>query len=141
MHLRGEACYLVLNKQRRHVIDTRRIRRFLAEVTAYQGIEARELSVVFISDPMMQEYNRKYRGFDKPTDVLSFRGGGDYLGDILISAETAYQQARRSPVLTFESNIRRLVLHGVLHLAGYDHETDNGEMRAIERRMRRKFQC
>ena len=141
MHLRAEPCYLVLNKQRKHAIDTRRIQRFLAEVTAIQGIEARELSVVFISDPKMREYNRKYRGFDKPTDVLSFRGGGDYLGDILISAETAYQQARRSSVLTFDSNIRRLVLHGFLHLAGYDHETDKGEMRAIERRMRRKFQC
>jgi len=141
LHLRAEPCYLVLNKQRKHAIDTRRIRRFLAAVTSYQGIDARELSVVFISDPMMQDYTRKYRGFDKPTDVLSFRGSGDYLGDILISAETAYQQARRSHILTFETNIRRLVLHGVLHLAGYDHETDNGEMRAIERRMRRKFQC
>jgi len=141
LQLRAEPCYLVLNKQRKHAIDTRRIRRFLAEVTTYQGIDARELSVVFISDPMMQDYNRKYRGFDKPTDVLSFRGNENYLKDILISAETAYQQARRSHGLTFETNIRRLVLHGVLHLAGYDHETDNGEMRAIERRMRRKFQC
>jgi probable rRNA maturation factor len=141
LHLRVEPCYLVLNKQRKHAIDTRGIRQFLAQVTAFQGIAASELSVVFISDSVMQNYNRKYRGMDKPTDVLSFRGGGDYLGDILISAETAYEQARRSSVLTFETNIRRLVLHGVLHLAGYDHETDNGEMRAIERRMRRKFQC
>jgi len=131
----------VLNKQRKHAIDTRGIRQFLAQVTAFQGIAASALSVVFISDSVMQDYNRKYRGMDKPTDVLSFRGDADYLGDILISAETAYEQARRSSVLTFETNIRRLVLHGVLHLAGYDHETDNGEMRAIERRMRRKFQC
>ena len=141
MHLRVEPCYLVLNKQRKHAIDTRGIRQFLAQVTAFQGIAASALSVVFISDSVMQDYNRKYRGMDKPTDVLSFRGDADYLGDILISAETAYEQARRSSVLTFETNIRRLVLHGVLHLAGYDHETDNGEMRAIERRMRRKFQC
>jgi len=141
LHLRAQSCYVVLNKQRKHAIDTRRIYHFLAEVTSSQGMQARELSVVFVNDPTMRDYNRKYRGFDKPTDVLSFRGSGDYLGDILISAETAYAQARRSPVLTFETNIRRLILHGILHLAGYDHETDNGEMRAIERRMRRKFQC
>ena len=117
------------------------MRRFLAELTLAQRKQAVSLSVVFISDQAMRTYNNKYRGFDKPTDVLSFRGDGDYLGDILISAETAFQQSRRSPSLTFESNIRRLVLHGFLHLAGYDHETDNGEMRAIERRLRRKFQC
>jgi len=99
------------------------------------------LSVVFITDQAMRIYNSKYRGFDKSTDVLSFRGEGDYLGDILISAETAFQQSRRSPTLTFDSNIRRLVLHGFLHLAGYDHEADNGEMRVLERRLRRQFQC
>jgi probable rRNA maturation factor len=55
--------------------------------------------------------------------------------------ETAFSQARKSPVLTLESNIRRLALHGFLHLTGYDHETDNGEMRAIENRLRRKYKC
>ena len=89
----------------------------------------------------MQTYNRKYRGHDKPTDVLSFRGDESYLGDILISVETAFRQASRSSTLSFDSNIRRLLLHGFLHLSGYDHETDNGEMRAIERRLRRTFKC
>ena len=55
----------------------------------------------------MRSYNRKYRGFDRTTDVLSFCGDGDYLGDILISVETAYAQARKSPVLTLEANLRR----------------------------------
>ncbi|MBI4475457.1 MAG: rRNA maturation RNase YbeY [Acidobacteria bacterium] len=90
---------------------------------------------------MIRKYNRDYRGFDKPTDVLSFRGDDDYLGDILISAETAYNQARKSRMLTFEANVQRLALHGLLHLMGYDHETDEGRMRAIERRLRRRFQC
>ena len=63
------------------------------------------------------------------------------LGDILISSETAYNQARKFKNTRFETNIRRLLLHGLLHLMGYDHETDNGEMRAIERRLRRRFQC
>ncbi len=100
-----------------------------------------EFSVVFITDGVMRDYNHRYRGMDKATDVLSFEGDGGYLGDILISTETAWAQARQSRTLSFDDNIRRLLLHGFLHLSGYDHETDNGEMRAIERRLRRKFQC
>jgi probable rRNA maturation factor len=132
---------LVLNKQRKHAIDMAAIKSFLSDLTKGEGKHAMSLSVVLLDDEAMQEYNRKYRGFDKATDVLSFRGDGDYLGDILISVETAFAQARKSPVLTLESNIRRLALHGFLHLTGYDHETDNGEMRAIENRLRRKYKC
>jgi probable rRNA maturation factor len=89
----------------------------------------------------MRGYNHRYRGYDKPTDVLSFRGENDYLGDILISSETAYNQALKSETLSFETNLRRLILHGLLHLMGYDHETDEGQMRAFERRLRRRFKC
>jgi probable rRNA maturation factor len=131
----------LLNKQRKHPIDTRDIRRFVADLTAAMGRSAAEFSVVFITDEVMRTYNQRYRGMDKATDVLSFEGEGDYLGDILISTETAWAQARKSPTLSFDDNVRRLLLHGFLHLSGYDHETDNGEMRAIERRLRRKFQC
>src|SRR5262245_29096790 len=105
------------------------------------GVERSEFSVVFVTDGMIRRYNRDYRGFDKPTDVLSFLGDDGYLGDILISSETAYNQARKSKTLSFENNLRRLALHGVLHLMGYDHETDHGEMKALERRLRRRFQC
>jgi probable rRNA maturation factor len=105
------------------------------------GVERSEFCVVFVTDDTMRRYNREYRGFDKSTDVLSFSGDDDYLGDILISSETAYNQARNSKTLSFETNIRRLLLHGLLHLVGYDHETDNGEMRILERRLRRRFQC
>jgi probable rRNA maturation factor len=132
---------LVLNKQRKHAIDTGSVKRFLSELTQIQGYHNTAISVVLVTDNAMRVYNRKYRGFDKTTDVLSFRGDGDYLGDILISVETAFNQLRKSPSLNLESNIRRLVLHGFLHLSGYDHETDNGEMRAIELRLRRKYKC
>jgi probable rRNA maturation factor len=141
MELPHRPSYLVINKQRRHAIDNRNLRRFLSSLTPELGIASSAFSVVLITDEMMRSYNRKYRGFDKPTDVLSFRGDGGYLGDILISSETAYNQARQSSTLSFETNVRRLILHGLLHLMGYDHETDDGQMRAIERRMRRRFQC
>ena len=133
--------YHVLNRQRRHAVDARRVRQFLSQLTLQLGRPAASLSVVFVTDEAMRMYNRNYRGLDKATDVLSFAGDDGYLGDILISAETAYNQARKSGKLSFETNIRRLILHGLLHLMGYDHETDNGEMRAIERRLRRRFQC
>jgi probable rRNA maturation factor len=133
--------YYLLNRQRKHRIDSRGIRRFLAGLVREIGRQEASFTVVFVTDDAMHEYNLRYRHRDKPTDVLSFAGDDGYLGDIVISTETAWEQARRSPRLSFDDNIRRLTLHGLLHLSGYDHETDNGEMRAIERRLRRKFQC
>ena len=136
--------YQLLNRQRKHRIDSRGVRQFLSglvrEISRSEAPEA-SFSVVFVTDRVMHAYNLRYRQMDKPTDVLSFRGEGGYLGDILISTETAWEQSRKSQTLSFDDNIRRLLLHGVLHLSGYDHETDNGEMRTIERRLRRKFQC
>jgi probable rRNA maturation factor len=91
----------------------------------------------------MRALNRDFRGFDKPTDVLSFRtsrkGGSEgYLGDIVISVETADRQARRLRS-TLPRELEILALHGFLHLLGYDHETDDGEMRRIEYRLRRRL--
>jgi probable rRNA maturation factor len=133
--------YCLLNRQRKHSINTRLVRRFLSGIAGELGKSDAEFSVVFVTDQVMRKYNRRYRGIDKPTDVLSFPGDGGYLGDILISTETAFTQARKSPTLTFHSNLQRLLLHGLLHLCGFDHESDNGEMRAIERRYRRRFKC
>jgi probable rRNA maturation factor len=133
--------HILINKQRKHAIDRRNLQSFLSTLAGELDVRDQGFSVVLITDREMQDYNRQYRGFDKTTDVLSFEGHQRYLGDILISSETAYNQARKSRTLTFEKNIRRLILHGLLHLMGYDHETDDGEMRSIERRLRRRFQC
>lgn len=133
--------FVLLNRQRRRKIETRRLRAFLSRLARDLGVDGRDFSVVFIDDQTIRRYNRIYRGFDKPTDVLSFRGDDSYLGDILISSETARRQAEQSRTLTFDANLRRLMLHGLLHLMGYDHETDNGEMRTIERRFRRRLRC
>ena len=132
---------LLINKQRKHALDRSNVSRFLSALVSELDLEDRAFSVVLVTDQAIQGYNRQYRGFDKPTDVLSFPGDQRYLGDILISLETAYNQTRKSRTLTFEKNVRRLILHGLLHLMGYDHETDDGEMRHIERRLRRRFQC
>jgi probable rRNA maturation factor len=100
---------------------------------------------VLVSDEQMQALNRNFRGYDRPTDVLSFPAGDSsppgeepYLGDVVISAETARRQAiKRGSTLPRE--LRVLALHGYLHLHGYDHDTDDGEMRRIEYRLRRKL--
>ena len=133
--------YHLLNRQRKHQIDSSGVRSFLAGLVRELGKPDAAFTVVFVTDKSMRDYNLRYRHIDKPTDVLSFRGEAEYLGDILISTETAWKQANQSRTLSFDTNIHRLLLHGILHLSGYDHETDNGEMRAIERRLRRKFQC
>ena len=132
--------YLLLNRQRKHRVDRCGLSDFITLVMDYLH-PAGTFSVVLVSDQVIRRYNSTYRGLDKPTDVLSFPGDEGYLGDVLISTETAYNQVRRSQILSFETNLKRLALHGLLHLMGYDHETDNGAMRAIERRLRRRFRC
>jgi probable rRNA maturation factor len=138
---RKEGSPVIVNKQRKHAIGRAELRGFLSRLARELEMEGRPFAIVFITDAAMRQYNRTYRGYDKSTDVLSFQGDGSYLGDILISSETAYNQARKSSTLSFQTNIHRLVVHGLLHLMGYDHETDSGEMRTIERRLRRRLQC
>jgi probable rRNA maturation factor len=136
-----QRAYILLNRQRKHAVDVKQLQQFLSSVVPKLRLQNLPFSVVLITDEVMRDYNRQYRGLDKSTDVLSFRGDHGYLGDILISSETAYNQTLKSRTLDFKGNLRRLILHGLLHLMGYDHETDNGEMRTIERRLRRRFQC
>jgi len=100
-----------------------------------------EVGIVFLNARQMQWYNKMYRNKDYPTDVLSFPvtesvpGEGLYLGDILISMQnTAEQASEKGHSLGTELQI--LLLHGLIHLLGYDHETDSGEMDRLERRLR-----
>jgi probable rRNA maturation factor len=91
----------------------------------------------------MRLLNCRFRGQDCPTDVLSFHydGGSEedipFLGDIVISPEAAFENAGRWRT-PFEKEIRRLMIHGLLHLLCYDHETDAGEMRCLEKRLLRR---
>jgi probable rRNA maturation factor len=87
----------------------------------------------------MRSLNRRYRGKDRSTDVLAFPAeAGGFLGDIVISVPYASRQAkrRREPA---SREIDRLLLHGLLHLSGYDHETDSGEMDALESQLRKRL--
>lgn len=135
----------VLNRQRRVRIDRAAAARLARAVLDHLGREEAGLTIAFIRDRAMRELNRDYRGIDAPTDVLSFvydegNGAGEppggHLGDLVISVETAQRYARALG-LSFAREIEHLVIHGTLHLAGYDHEKDDGEMNRLERRLRR----
>lgn len=96
-----------------------------------------EVCVAFVSDAAIRTLNARYRGKDAATDVLSFPSGdAGSLGDIAIAVGVATRQAAAAGH-PFGVEARVLALHGLLHLLGYDHETDGGRMRRAERRLRR----
>ena len=155
---------LVVNLQRKTKIDTKAYRDFANELsTIVEEAEAGDFSVALISDKRMKELNRFFRDKDSTTDVLSFpheadqfvqsvrfspsvnegqaediTQNQDFLGDIVISAEQAERQAKENK-LSLDREIKQLMLHGLLHLCGYDHENDNGEMNRRELDLRRKL--
>ena len=120
-------------------VDLKALRAYAARVLVAVGAGERGLGIKLTSDAVIRRLNRKYRGVDRPTDVLSFSAGdGVDLGDLVISLATARRQARLSG-LSFEREIHELVLHGILHLQGHDHASDHGEMNRLELKLRRRL--
>jgi probable rRNA maturation factor len=118
--------------------------RFLNRARAAVGIEG-EVHVLLADDATLRRLNRTFRGKNTATDVLSFPAGdaGDgngsgVAGDLAISLETAARQAVRFGH-SLRDEVRVLLLHGTLHLAGFDHEADSGEMTAREAELRREL--
>ena len=116
---------------------------FLRRAQKAVGISG-DVNVLITANEHMRRLNRQFRQKDKPTDVLSFPSGQPnelpdrYAGDLAISIEIAKANAQRLRH-SLEDEIKILMLHGVLHLAGYDHESDGGEMARVENRLRRKL--
>jgi probable rRNA maturation factor len=124
----------------------RKLRRAAQRALQALGEASAELGVTLVGDVEMRELNRTYRGRDRATDVLAFAmregrrvpGDGAVLGDVVISVETAARQARGRRV-SLAAETQALLVHGILHLLGYDHErsrVEAGRMRAMERRLR-----
>ena len=132
----------VVNKQRLVAVDRDRIRDLATRTLDSINRAGSSLTVAFVRDPRMRELNLRFRGKPRSTDVLSFPAGdgfeADYLGDIVISADTAARQSEEAGH-TVEREVSELVIHGVLHLCGYDHETDRGQMNRLELKLRRKL--
>ena len=118
-------------------LGKRDLNRFLASVLEVLGLTG-EFSVLLTGDEQLRALNLQFRGQDKPTDVLSFPALAPTGGDLAISFETAAVQAAEHGH-TLQMEIKILMLHGLLHLAGYDHERDKGQMRRRETLLRKQF--
>ncbi|MGH9865504.1 MAG: rRNA maturation RNase YbeY [Candidatus Acidiferrales bacterium] len=155
---------MVINRQRRVSVASPPLERFFARIAKLLQISPDAATVCLVTDAQIARWNRVYRGKAKPTDVLSFpvdavatkkrvaRNGfkstngrrnsasrnGSYLGDIAIAPAVARRNAQESG-RTFDHELRVLILHGVLHLLGHDHETDTGQMERLELRLRRQL--
>jgi probable rRNA maturation factor len=105
--------------------------------TAPAGVRG-DVTVALVSDARMRTLNRTFRGADHATDVLSFQLSDDrYLGDVVIATGVAARQAS-AVGHSLSVELKVLALHGLLHLLGYDHERDRGEMERIEAKLRQK---
>ena len=145
----------VVNRQRLIPVDSRRIEAIGRALLVAVKNETRAATVAIVRERLIRELNRRYRGLNDATDVLSFPASGSgeekggaaamaddetegYLGDVVISVETAVRQAAEAGH-TVEREIDELVIHGLLHLCGYDHANDRGEMNRLELKLRRKL--
>ncbi|MCA1625385.1 MAG: rRNA maturation RNase YbeY [Acidobacteria bacterium] len=137
----------IVNRQRKFKVNLTALQNF-AEKAVKSVTEAKNknFTVAFVSDRKMRELNKIFRCKNRTTDVLSFpfvadefEANANDLGDVVISLEQAAKQAAENN-LDFETEIKQLILHGVLHLCGYDHETDKGEMNTRELEVRDRLE-
>jgi rRNA maturation RNase YbeY len=150
---------MILNRQRAVRVARRPLELFLARVRRELGIGEADVTICFVSDAEIARMNQAFRKKKGPTDVLSFPAGDrgapvslprrrkpgiprskreEFLGDVAIAPATARRNAKKLG-RTLPSELQILILHGVLHLLGYDHERDRGEMDRVEARLRRKL--
>ena len=134
----------IINQQRKIKLEVEVFQVF-ADNAIGQIANEKSCTIAFVSDTKMRGLNRDFRGKNSTTDVLSFPYEADefdvddgFLGDILISLEQAQRQSIENN-LTLENEVKQLILHGILHLLGYNHETDNGEMNELELKLRKKL--
>ena len=134
----------IINRQRRRKINQKHWRDFAARAIEAIGNRREAVTIVFVSDPAIRKLNKSFRGKDSVTDVLSFPTEPEQfetqssLGEIVIAIDRAAAQAKENG-LTLQNEIEQLIMHGLLHLCGYDHETDDGEMNRLELKLRKKL--
>jgi probable rRNA maturation factor len=136
----------IINRQKKIKLDLRKARRSLLRILRELDCSGREINVLFTDDAGIREMNRDYLGRDKPTNVISFSGDREdtcpeseiILGDIVISAETALRDATKGG-LSLEHEIDFLMIHGVLHLFGFDHVQSRKEARKMAAKERELF--
>ena len=136
----------VINRQRARKINATEWREFAEEALRAIDSIQQSVTIVFVSAAAIKKLNRQFRGKNYATDVLSFPTQAEdfesdnqsQLGEVVISVERAAAQAKENG-LTFSDEVQQLILHGLLHLSGHDHETDDGEMNRLELKLRKKL--
>jgi probable rRNA maturation factor len=136
----------IINRQRRRKISAKQWREFGEKALLAIGGDNQSAAIVFVGDEAIRKLNRQFRSSNYVTDVLSFPSrvepfeveNGPQLGEVVISLQRAAAQAKTHG-LSFSDEVRQLILHGLLHLWGYDHEIDRGEMNRLELRLRRRL--
>jgi probable rRNA maturation factor len=136
----------VVNRQRRNKISAKQWREFGEKALLAIGEDNQSVAIVFVGDEAIKKLNRQFRGKNYATDVLSFPSHAEafevepqsQLGEVVISVHRAMAQAKEHG-LTFPREVKQLILHGLLHLCGYDHETDRGEMDRMELKLRKQL--
>ena len=136
----------IVNRQRRRRINARQWREFGERALRTIRKDKADATIVFVSDRGIRDLNRQFRDQNQATDVLSFPTKTEpfeaenrkYLGDVVISVERATLQAKQNG-LNLQREVEQLVLHGLLHLCGYDHETDDGKMNRLELKLRKRL--
>ena len=122
--------------------DQARLGRLARAILSDVGETSAELGILFVGDQRMRSFNRQYRGKDRRTDVLAFamreaaHSSVHLLGDVVIAVPTAARQARQGQ-RSLDEELTVLLVHGVLHLCGYDHERNEKEARRMHRRERK----
>ena len=104
-------------------------------LTLRRDEEISDLSIAFVDDETMRNLNRQFRHKNKTTDVLTFPADETTGGEIIVCIDQARRQAADEKH-SLATEVRYLIVHGILHALGYDHETDNGEMNALEMKVR-----
>lgn len=136
----------VVNRQRGRKMVIKNWREFGEKALQAISKGEKNATIVFVSDGAIKELNRRFRGKNYATDVLSFPSEAapfeienqSLVGDVVISVQRATAQAQEHG-LSFSDEVRQLILHGLLHLCGHDHETDRGEMNRLELRLRKQL--
>ena len=136
----------LINRQRARKISGKEWREFAEQALRAIDSTPQSVTIVFVSDAAITKLNRQFRGQDQPTDVLSFptkpevfeKDNQSHLGEVVISVERAAAQAKENGS-SFANEVQQLILHGLLHLSGHNHETDDGEMNRLELRLRKKL--
>jgi rRNA maturation RNase YbeY len=129
----------IQNRQRAVAIHTALVKKSVLQIMAYLGCSEQELSVVFSNDRLLQKLNRTYRHKDRPTNVLAFPQVPTYaseptstiLGDVIVSLPMAAREAHDLKQ-SLEERVIYLLLHGILHLLGYEHEGSAAQRRRME---------